>query len=177
MRVELDLPENLGAEVTIGATRSYLAFRASSPKPAQEVDHRRHLLRFYAARALARSGYDTLLIRPVVRVAERTLRVDVAARRGMQVALALCEHPEIRPETVATLRVLSRAEHVEVLLVHHADSRIDADVHERLRAQFDPREFRLVSVALPPFGDPLECDTWIYAETLREDATPGDAST
>ncbi|HYM69006.1 MAG TPA: hypothetical protein VEZ44_05370 [bacterium] len=175
MRVDLDLPENLGADVPAGATRSYLAFRASSPKPAPEVDHRRHLLRFYVARALARSRYDTLLIRPVVGVGQRRLRVDVAARRGIQVALALCDYPETTPETLAKLAVLSRVDHVEVLLVRHAASRIDAGLHGRLRAQFGPREFRVVSVTLPPFGDPLECDTWIYAETLREDATPGDA--
>ncbi|HLJ60606.1 MAG TPA: hypothetical protein VKZ50_12850 [bacterium] len=172
MRVDLDLPENLGAEVTAGATRNYLAFRASSPKPAREADHHRHLLRFYVARTLARSGYHTLLVRPVVRVGQRRLRVDVAARRGTQVVLALCDHPETTPETtpetLATLSVLTRADHVEVLLVRHATSGIDADLCRRLRAQFALPEFRLVSVALPPFDDPLECDTWIYAETLRE---------
>ena len=175
MHVDLDLPENLGAEVTAGATRSYLAFRASSPKPAPEADHRRHLLRFYVVRALARSGYHILLVRPVVRVGQRRLRVDVAARRGTHVVLALCDHQETTPEILATLGFLSLADHVEVLLVRRAESRIDADLYRRLRAQFDLREFRLVSVALPPFDDPLECDTWIYAEALREDATPGDA--
>jgi len=173
--LDLDLPENLGTEVEAAATANYLAFRACCPKPLLECDHQRHLLRFYVVRTLARSGYRPLLVRPVVRVGDRTIRVDVAARRGERVVVALCEYPAVTRDVLAKLVALGRAEHVEVLLVRHAQSPMSADVRASLDKPDVSRRVHLISVKIPPSQDLLYRDSWIYAEILREGVEAGSA--
>jgi hypothetical protein len=167
MKLELDLPENEGKTVAPSQMESYLAFRAAIPKPASEDAHLRHILRFYVARALAKSGYGSLRIRPAVRTDGQTLQVDVAAQKDGKTAVAICEPAGVTPETVAKLDVLKAAEQTEVIILHSRFATA-GDVPDRFKEQLASRSFRLMSVVPPPFDDVFEYDIWMFELTFRE---------
>ena len=170
MRVELDVSENAGKVIAPAQMASYLAFRAVMPKPPGEEAHMRNILRFYVARALSKSAPDALLIRPLVRVGETALEVDVAASHGDRVVLAICEPAGVTPATVEKLSHLKDADNAEVLVVHSRFAS-PGDVQERFNEQFASRAFRLMSVVPPPFDDVLEYDIWMFELTFQEAMT------
>lgn len=170
MRAELDVPENAGKTIASAQLANYVAFRAVMPKPPGEEAHLRNILRFYVARALFKSAHDALLIRPVVRIGDRTFDVDVAASHGDRVVLAICEPAGVTPATVEKLTLLKDAENAEVLIVHSRFAS-PGDVQERFKERFASRAFRLMSVVPPPFDDVLEYDIWMFELTFQEAMT------
>jgi len=167
VRVELDLPENVGKAIAPAQMGSYLAFRAAMPKPPDEEAHLRNILRFYVDRALSKTAQGAVLIRPVVRLGDHTFDVDAAARHGDRVVLAICEPAAVTPATVDKLALLTDADNVEVVVVHSRFAS-SGDVRERFEKQFASRAFRLMSVVPPPFDDVLEYDIWMFELTFQE---------
>lgn len=170
MKLRIDLADNQGKAVTPAQMQNYLAFRTVFPRPAQEDTHVRHIFRFYAARALAKAGYETVLIRPAVEVDGRRLDVDVAAARGGKTVVAVCEPGAVTAESVAKLDVLKDAGDAEVIILHSRHASAGA-VPERFREQIASRKFRLMSVVPPPFDDVFEYDIWMFELTFKEAAT------
>jgi hypothetical protein len=144
-----------------------MAFRSLIPKPATEDAHLRHILRFYVTRALAKSGASQVLVRPVVKLGEHTLNVDVGARKDDRVVLAICEPAGVTAQTVAALDILKDAEATEVIVVHSrfADA---GEVPQRFAPQLASKTFSLMSVVPPPFDDVFEYDIWMFELTFRE---------
>lgn len=167
MRPAFSLPENDGKAVALPQMETYMAFRAALPKPVYEDAHLRHILRFYVARALAKSGAATVLVRPTVRFGDHTLIVDVAARKDGRVVLAICEPAGVTAQKIAVLDVLKDAEDAAVIVVHSRFADPDL-VQERFAAQLASKEFRMMSVVPPPFDDVLEHDIWMFELTFHE---------
>lgn len=169
MNLRIDLPENQGKAVSQEHLQSYLVFRTAFPKPAGEDAHVRHIFRFYAARTLAKDGYEGVLIRPVVEVGTQRVEVDVAAAKGDRRVVAICEPAAVTADTSARLAVLTEAERSEVIILYsrHADP---GDVPQRFAGQVASRTFRLMSVVPPPFDDVFEYDIWMFELTFREAA-------
>ncbi|MDR7417403.1 MAG: hypothetical protein QN178_00665 [Armatimonadota bacterium] len=167
MKPTVDLPENAGKAVTLQQMDTYMAFKMAFPKPVSEDAHLRHILRFYVARALAKSGASAVLVRPLVRLDDQRLSVDVAASRDGRTVLAICEPAGVTAQTVAALDVLKDAEDTEVILVHSRFASADP-VPARFAPQLASKAFRLMSVVPPPFDDVLEYDIWMFELTFRE---------
>jgi len=163
----MNLPENEGKTVTSPQMETYMTFRAAIPKPVSEEAHLRHILRFYVARALAKSGASSILVRPAVRCADQTLTVDVGARKDDRVILAVCEPAGVTVQTVDILDGLKGAEDTEVIVLHsrYADA---GSVPQRFASQLASKTFRLMSVVPPPFDDVFEYDIWMFELTFRE---------
>lgn len=169
MKLQIDLPENQGKGVTPAQLQNYLAFRTVFPRPVTEDAHVRHIFRFYAARALGKAGYESVLIRPAVAIDGRRIDVDVAAAKGGKTAVAICEPGAVTPESVSILDVLKDTD-AEVIILHSRHATAGA-VPERFREQIASRKFRLMSVVPPPFDDVFEYDIWMFELTFKEAAT------
>jgi hypothetical protein len=119
------------------------------------------------ARALAKSDVSQVLVRPVVKLGDDSLTVDVGAKKDGGVVLAICEPAGVTAHTIAALDVLKDAEATEVIVVHSrfADA---GQVAQRFAQQLAAKTFRLMSVVPPPFDDVFEYDIWMFELTFRE---------
>jgi hypothetical protein len=137
------------------------------PKPATEERHARHILRFYVARALAKSGYEPVVILPNVKINAHELEVDVAGEKDGKLALAICEPAGVTQETVDKLDLLRDADETEVIILY-SQFASPGEVPERFEEQIASRKFRLMSIVPPPFDDVLEYDIWMFELTFQE---------
>jgi hypothetical protein len=170
MKPIMDLDENEGKSVALPQMETYMAFRGVIAKPVSEDAHLRHILRFYVARALARSGASPVLVQPAVRLAGQTLSVDVGALRDDRVILAICEPAGITAQTAAILEALQEAEDTEVIVIHSRFADVSA-LAQRFAPHLASKAFRLISVVPPPFDDVFEYDIWMFELTFQEAMT------
>ena len=166
MRVELGAAENAARAITLPQMETYVMFRTALPKPTSEEAHLRHILRFYVARSFAKGDYEKVYILPHLTVGDEPLTVDVAAIRGSEITVAICEPESVSPATVDLLEKLHRAENAQAIVVY-SQYGSDNGVAEGFKDAFDSRKFRLRAVVPPPFDDVYEYDIWMFETTFR----------
>ena len=85
-------------------TETYMAFRTAIPKPTDEDAHLRHILRFYVVRAMQKRGEQDVYVLPQLNLADKTIRVDVAAGSSGKYTLSICEPDLVTYETEEFLK-------------------------------------------------------------------------
>jgi len=162
----LDNLKNQPREANLDFMETYVGFRNAVPKPTTEDAHIRHILRFYVARSLLKSGYERVYILPEIGIEGGSISVDVAAKKGDETVLAMVEPESVTPETVATLETLHNLPVSEIIVVHSQYGN-SADVPDRFAEDLDAGRMRLMAVVPPPFDDVYEYDIWMFETTFR----------
>ena len=152
--------------VSTSQTETYVAFRGAIPKPSSEEAHLRHILRFYMARAMQKRGEQEVYILPLLDMAGKSLRVDVAAGSAGKYTLSICEPESVTPETEGILELLKDVDGVDVFIVHSQYGQ-PGDVMTKFKDQLASKKFHLLAVVPPPFDDVYEYDIWMFETTFR----------
>jgi len=152
--------------VSTSQTETYVAFRGAIPKPSSEEAHLRHILRFYMARAMQKRGEQEVYILPQLDMAEKSLRVDVAAGSAGKYTLSICEPESVTPETEGILELLKDVDGVDVFIVHSQYGQ-PGNVMTKFKDQLASKKFHLLAVVPPPFDDVYEYDIWMFETTFR----------
>ena len=162
----MELKFDARAKVMPNQTDTYMAFRGSMPKPAQEEAHLRHILRFYVARAMQKRGEQDIYVLPQLDVGGKTFRVDVAAGVSGKYILSICEPASVTAETEDILDMLKDLEGVEVIIVNSQYGQ-PGNVMTKFKSQLESKKFHLLAVVPPPFDDVYEYDIWMFETTFR----------
>lgn len=162
----LDSLKNDPRQANLDFMETYVGFRTAVPKPAAEESHIRHILRFYVARSLLKSGFDDVYILPEIGLDEGSVTVDVAARKADETVLALVEPESVTSDTVATLARLRDLPVSEIIIVHSQYGNA-GDIPERFAEDLEAGRMRLMAVVPPPFDDVYEYDIWMFETTFR----------
>lgn len=147
-------------------TETYMAFRTAIPKPVDEDAHLRHILRFYIVRAMQKRGEQDVYVLPQLNLADKTIRVDVAAGSPGKYTLSICEPDSVTPETEEMLDILKDEDGIEVIVVHSQYGQ-PGTVMTRFKDQLEAKKFQLLAVVPPPFDDVYEYDIWMFETTFR----------
>ena len=147
-------------------TETYMAFRTAIPKPTIEEAHLRHILRFYVVRAMLKRGEKDVFVLPELKLAEKTIRVDVAAGSPGNYKLSICEPDSVTPETEEILDILKDEDGIEVIVVHSQYGK-PGTVMTRFKNQLESKKYQLLAVVPPPFDDVYEYDIWMFETTFR----------
>ena len=147
-------------------TETYMAFRTAIPKPTDEDAHIRHILRFYVVRAMQKRGEQDVYVLPQLNMADKTIRVDVAAGIPGNYTLSICEPDSVTAETVELLDFLKDEDGIEVIVVHSQYGK-PGSVMSRFKDQLESKKFQLLAVVPPPFDDVYEYDIWMFETTFR----------
>jgi len=153
-------------KVNPGQTETYMAFRGAIPKPTDEDAHLRHILRFYMVRAMQKRGEQDVYVLPMLNLAEKTVRVDVAAGSPGKYTLSICEPGSVAPETEDILDILKDVEGVDVIVLHSQYGQ-PGNVMTKFKEQLESEKFHLLAVVPPPFDDVYEYDIWMFETTFR----------
>jgi len=163
MELRLEAQTN---KVNPGQTETYAVFRSFIPKPADEDAHLRHILRFYMIRAMQKRGEQDVFVFPLLRLAEKTFRVDVAAGSPGKYTLSICEPDSITPETEEILEILKDVKGVDVIVLHSQYGK-PGNVLTKFKEQLESKKIHLLAVVPPPFDDVYEYDIWMFETTFR----------
>lgn len=162
----MELKLDAQTKVRPGQTETYMAFRSAIPKPSNEDAHLRHILRFYMARAMQKRGEQDIYVLPQVSLAEKQLRVDVAAGSPGNYTFSICEPGSVTAETENILETLKDVEAVNVYIVHSQYGQ-PGNVMTKFKEQLESKKFHLLAVVPPPFDDVYEYDIWMFETTFR----------
>ena len=146
---------------------SYVVFREAIPKPPQEEEHLRHILRFYIARAMLKQDINEIYILPEIKVGDQTLQVDLLGIKAGNVTLAICEPESITPATEDLLEQLKDLDGVDTVIVHSQYGK-PGDVESKFAQEIEDGKFRILAVVPPPFDDTYEYDIWMFDLTFRD---------
>lgn len=167
MELIFDAQMTSAPKVPSDKTESYADFRSAIPRPTDEEEHLRHILRFYIARAMLKEGMEEIYVLPEIQVGEHSFRCDLLAVQPDRTTLAICEPGSITPDAEELLALLREVDDIEVVIVHsqYGDP---GNVAERFGPEIDSGKFRVLAVVPPPFDDTYEYDIWMFDLTFRD---------
>jgi len=163
---QMEINLKASAKVMPGQTETYMAFRSVIPKPTNEDVHLRHILRLYIVRAMQKRGEENVYVLPILNLAEKTVRVDVAAGSPGKYTLSICEPGSVTPETEDILDILKDVDGVDVIVLHSQYGQ-PGNVMTKFKEQLESQKFHLLAVVPPPFDDVYEYDIWMFETTFR----------
>ena len=146
---------------------TYVAFREYIPKPPQEDEHLRHILRFYIARAMLKQEMDPIFVLPEVQVGADALQVDLLGIKNDKISLAICEPESITEETEDLLEKLKLVDGVDIVVVHSQYGK-PGNVETKFASEIETGKIRVLAVVPPPFDDTYEYDIWMFDLTFRD---------
>jgi len=152
--------------VNTSQTETYVIFRGVVSKPSNEEAHLRHILRFYMARAMQKRGEQEIYVLPQLKLADKTIQVDVAAGSPGKYTLSICEPDSVTPETEQILELLKNIDGIDVFIVHSQYGQ-PGNVMTKFKDQLESKKFHLLAVVPPPFDDVYEYDIWMFETTFR----------
>lgn len=167
MELIFDPQTTSAPKVQQSKTEAYVDFRENVPKPPQEEEHLRHILRFYIARAMLKKEINDIFVLPEVQVGGETLQLDLLGIKEGKMTLAICEPDSITEETEELLEKLKDTDNTDVVVVHSQYGK-PGDVETRFASQIESGKFRVLAVVPPPFDDAYEYDIWMFDLTFRD---------
>jgi ABC-type branched-subunit amino acid transport system substrate-binding protein len=103
---------------------------------------------------------------PQLNLADKTIRVDVAAGSPGKYTFSICEPDSVTPETEEILDILKDEDGIEVIVVHSQYGK-PGTVMTQFKDQLESKKFQLLAVVPPPFDDVYEYDIWMFETTFR----------